>query len=198
MPGLYYLCTQKLFNVRMKITKNKFVSVAYDLNVGNGDERELMESATNEHPLQFIFGSGSMLPAFEENIQNLEKENRFEFSLTPEQAYGEYIDEYVVELPKSMFKINGKFDDEHIVEGVTLPMMNEAGERMNGSVLEIRENAVVMDFNHPLAGESLHFNGIILDVHEPTEKEIEIINRAMAGGCGCSCDTCGDNSACGG
>jgi FKBP-type peptidyl-prolyl cis-trans isomerase SlyD len=61
---------------------------------------------------------------------------------------------------------------------------------MNGSVLEIKDNVVVMDFNHPLAGETLHFNGVILDVHDPTKDEIEAINKAMSGSCGCSCDDC--------
>ena len=181
----------------MKISKNKFVSVAYDLHVGNDDERELMESATEARPLQFIFGTGSMLEYFEENIKNLEKDSKFSFSLTPEKAYGEYVEEHVVELPKKMFEIDGKFDEERIAEGATLPMMNENGERMNGSVLEVRGDIVVMDFNHPLAGETLHFNGVVLDVHDPSEKEIEAINRAMAGGCACSCDECSNSSGCG-
>ena len=55
----------------MKISTNKFVSVAYDLNVGEGDERELMERATPERPLQFIFGTDSMLPAFENELNGL-------------------------------------------------------------------------------------------------------------------------------
>ena len=182
----------------MKITKNKFVSVTYDLYVGNDDERELMESVTQKRPLPFIFGTGSMLPAFEENIKNLEKDNTFDFYLTPDQAYGEFVEEYMLELPKTMFEIDGKFDDERVAEGKTLPMMNENGDRMIGSVHEIREDIVVMDFNHPLAGETLHFTGVILDVHDPTDEEIEAINRSMAGGCGCSCSECGDNSGCGG
>ena len=177
----------------MKITKNKFVSVIYDLNVGDDSERELMESATKERPLQFIFDTGAMLPAFEENIKNLEAGSKFMFSLTPEQAYGAYDEERVIELPKSIFIENGKFDDEYIVEGVTLPMMNQDGDRMNGSVLEVKEDVVVMDFNHPLAGETLHFDGEIIDVHEPTQEELASMNRIMSGGCGCSCDECGED-----
>ena len=182
----------------MKISKNKFVSVTYDLHVGNDDERELMESATTERPLQFIFGAGTMLQAFEDHIENLEKDSKFSFTLTPEQAYGEFSDNYVVELSKKMFEVDGKFDHKHIVEGITLPMLNADGDRMNGTVIEVQDQVVVMDFNHPLAGETLHFNGTILDVHEPTEKEIEAINRAMAGGCACSCAECGDSQTCGG
>ena len=156
----------------MRISKNKFVSVVYDLNVGNENERELMERATKERPLQFIYGIGNMLPAFEEQVKELEPGAKFRFSLTPEEAYGEYMEDHVVELPQNIFEVNGKFDDEHIKEGVTLPMMNSNGERMNGSVLEVKEGVVVMDFNHPLAGETLHFSGEVLDVHEPTRRNL--------------------------
>ena len=187
----------------MRISKNKFVSATYDLYVGEGDERELMESATEDRPLQFIFGMGSMLPAFEEEIKELEAGNKFEFTLTAENAYGERNEEHVVDLPKSIFEVNGKFDDEYVVEGVTLPMMDSNGQRMNGSVYEVKEDVVVMDFNHPLAGETLHFSGEIIDVHEPTEEEIAAINQAMGmGGCGCGCDDhdcggCGEDNECG-
>lgn len=180
----------------MKISKNKFVSVTYDLNVGGEDDLELMESATEERPLQFIFGTDSMLPAFEEELKGLETGSKFQFTLEPKHAYGEYVEENVVELPKNIFEIDGKFDGEYVKEGVTLPMMGANGERMNGSVLEVKEEVVVMDFNHPLAGETLHFSGEVIDVHEPTEEEIIAFNQAMAGG-GCSCGDCGDCDTCG-
>jgi len=173
----------------MKITEKKMVSVAYDLYVGNDDERELMESATKERPLQFIYGTGMMLPAFEANMNNLEKDSAFSFTLTPEQAYGEFAEDRVVELPKTIFVVDGKFDEKRIREGVTLPMMNADGDRMNGSVLQIKNDVVVMDFNHPLAGETLHFTGIVLDVHDPSDDEI----RAMSSGCGGSCEGCGES-----
>ena len=82
--------------------------------------------------------------------------------------------------------------------------MSSTGERMNGSVLEVKDDVIVMDFNHPLAGETLHFSGAIVDVHEPTVEEIAAINHAMSGGgCGCGCDDndcggCDDDNECGG
>ena len=182
----------------MRISKNKFVSATYDLYVGDGDERELMESATEDQPLQFIFGMGTMLPAFEEKIKDLETGGSFKFTIAPEDAYGERIDDNVVELPKNIFEVNGKFDDEYIKEGVTVPMMSSNGERMNGSVLEVKDDIVVMDFNHPLAGETLHFEGEIIDVHEPTVEEIAAVNHAMGGGCGCGCEDGCDEQGCGG
>ena len=177
----------------MKISTNKFVSASYDLNVGEGDERELMERATAETPLQFVFGLGMMLPAFEDQLNGLAVGDKFQFTLSPENAYGEFQEENVVELPKNIFEVEGKFDDEFITEGATVPMMDSNGQRMNGSVLEVKEEVVVMDFNHPLAGETLHFNGEVLDVHEATAEEIAAIT---GGGCGCGCDSCDSDCDC--
>jgi len=177
----------------MKIATNKFVSVAYDLNVGEDDERELMERATAEQPLQFVFGMGMMIPAFEDQLKGLAVGDKFQFTLVPEDAYGEYVEENVVELPKNIFEVEGKFDNEFITEGATVPMMDSNGQRMNGSVLEVKPDVVVMDFNHPLAGETLHFNGEVLDVHEATAEEIAAIT---GGGCGCGCDDCGTDCDC--
>ncbi|MDR3309637.1 MAG: FKBP-type peptidyl-prolyl cis-trans isomerase [Tannerella sp.] len=186
----------------MIISKNKFVAVEYDLYVGEeGEDRILMESATRERPLQFIYGSGSMIEAFEEHIAKLRQGDKFEFSLNPEKAYGEYVDDHVVELPKTIFEVDGKFDAEYVKEGATLPMRNSDGGMFNGSVLEVKEDVVVMDFNHPLAGETLHFKGEVLDVHNPTEEEIDAINKSLSGGCGCGCgcdDGCdSDDCECG-
>jgi FKBP-type peptidyl-prolyl cis-trans isomerase SlyD len=174
----------------MKISTNKFVSVAYDLNVGEEDERELMERATQERPLQFIFGTDSMLPAFENELNGLSMGDTFQFTLTPENAYGEFNEQHVLELPKSMFEVNGKFDSELVKEGNTLPMMDTEGQRMIGSVLEVKDDIVIMDFNHPLAGETLHFSGKVLDVHEPTAEDIATINATQNSGCGGSCEGC--------
>lgn len=174
----------------MKIAANKFVSVTYDLNVGEGEDRELMEKATAEHPLNFIFGTGSMLEAFENALKGLEAGDTFNFSLAPEDAYGEYVDEHVLDLPRHIFEVDGKFDKDVIYEGNTVPMMDSNGNRLNGSVLSVGDDSVKMDFNHPLAGETLHFSGQVLDVHDPTEEDLKAM-QAAAGGCGCGCD-CGD------
>lgn len=174
----------------MKISTNKSVAVTYDLNVGEGEERELMEKATVEAPLKFIYGTGTMLPAFEKALMGLAVGDTFSFSLTPEDAYGEYNEEHVLDLPKTIFLVDGKFDDETIKEGNTLPMMDSNGSRMNGSVLEVKEDVVVMDFNHPLAGETLHFSGNVIDIHEATAEEIAALTAG--GGCSCGDGGCGD------
>lgn len=183
----------------MKISTNTFVSLSYDLNVGEGEERELMERATAETPLEFIFGTGSMLEAFEKNLDGLTQGDSFSFVLTPEQAYGEYDDEHVVDLPRNIFEVDGKINEEVIFEGNTVPMMDTNGNRLNGSVVAVKDDVVTMDFNHPLAGETLNFSGKVLNVRESTPEEIAAL-FAPQGGCGCGSGCgCGDGEeeACG-
>lgn len=177
----------------MKISTNKFVALSYDLNVGEGEERELMERATAETPLEFIFGTNSMLEAFERNLDGLAEGDSFDFVLSPEEAYGEYDDEAVVDLPRNIFEQDGVLNEEVIFEGNTVPMMDTNGNRLNGSVVEVKEDVVRMDFNHPLAGETLNFSGSVLVVRESTPEEIAAL-FAPQGGCGCGSGCgCGDS-----
>jgi len=179
----------------MKISEDKSVSVTYELTVDTEDGgRELMEKTTPERPLTFLFGFGMMLEAFERNLEGLSVGDKFSFTLQPEEAYGLYIEENVVELPKKMFEVEGKFDEERVKIGATLPMIDQQGRRLMGSVLEFKPEVVVMDFNHPLAGETLHFDGEVIDVHEASVQEI----AEFQGGGGCGCDhECDDSCDCG-
>ncbi|MDR0833007.1 MAG: FKBP-type peptidyl-prolyl cis-trans isomerase [Candidatus Symbiothrix sp.] len=182
----------------MKITKNAIVSLGYKLFVEDEDaKKELMEETTPDHPLTFMYDVGMMLEAFEKQLDGLKKGDKFAFKLAPKEAYGEFIDENVIELPKKLFEIDGKFDATQVVEGATLPMMDDQGNRLQGSVMEVKPDVVVMDFNHPLAGETLEFEGEILDVHEPTPEEIAALT-GQGGGCSCGddCD-CTEEDNCG-
>jgi FKBP-type peptidyl-prolyl cis-trans isomerase SlyD len=182
----------------MKITDSKYVTLTYDLNVGEGDERELMEQATPERPLEFIFGTNSMLKAFEDNIYGLSEGDSFKFSLTPDEAYGDYDETRIIDLPKSIFEVDGKIDHQMLFEGNTLPMMDSDGNRLTGSVVSITEDTVTMDFNHPLAGETMHFEGVIQEVRDASPEEIAAL--FSGGGCGCGNDSCGcgdEGNSCG-
>lgn len=183
----------------MKISPNKFVSLSYDLNVGEDGEKELMERATVEQPLEFVFGTGSMLEDFEKNVEGLSEGETFDFILTPDQAYGEYNDEHVVDLPRNIFELDGKLDEKVVFEGNTIPMMDANGNRLNGSVISVGNDVVKMDFNHPLAGETLHFTGNVLSIREASAEEIAALFAPQGGGCGCgSCDCDSkENSECG-
>lgn len=173
----------------MSISENKIVSVSYDLYVKTeGGDPELMESATADKPLTFCYGIGMMLPKFEAELKGLKVGDKFDFVIPCDDAYGEYNEEHVVDLPKNIFEVEGKFDSEMIFVGNVVPLMDAEGNRLNAEVLEIGEDTVTVDLNHPLAGEDLHFVGNVLDSHEATEEEL----KAFMGGGGCSGCSCGD------
>ena len=101
------------------IKPGQFVELTYDLFVGS--ENELMESATAEAPFQFVFGVDQMLPSFESHIKDLKVGDTFDFVIPCNDAYGERDEEHVLELDKKMFEVDGKFDDEYIFPGNTVP-----------------------------------------------------------------------------
>jgi len=181
----------------MKITANKSVMAEYELYV-NGElegAQELMEKATVQEPLKFIYGVGMMLPKFEENLFGLQVGDTFDFTINNEDAYGEYDDDSVLDLERSIFEIDGKLDEEMIFEGNVVPLMDNEGNRVNAQVVTITDTHVTVDLNHPLAGENLHFKGSVLEVREATEKELASLNSG--GGCGCGCGESGCGDGCG-
>jgi FKBP-type peptidyl-prolyl cis-trans isomerase SlyD len=129
-----------------------------------------------------------MLPKFEENLFGLEVGDKFDFVINTEDGYGEYDDESVLDLDRAIFEIDGKLDEEMIYEGNVVPLMDNEGNRINAQVVTITDTHVKVDLNHPLAGETLHFKGSVLEVREASEKELEAL---MGGGCGSGCG-CGD------
>ena len=95
--------------------KNYYVALTYDLKVGQEDE--LMESTTPENPFTFYTGLGMVLEDFEKAIMACEVNGEFDFTIPAERAYGEYDDESVIDLPKNIFEVNGKIDEEILFEG---------------------------------------------------------------------------------
>lgn len=181
----------------MKITNNAVVNAEYELYVdGENGELELMERATSEQPLNFIYGIGMMLPKFEQNLNGLETGDSFDFTISNEEAYGPYDDEAVIELERAVFEIDGKLDEEMVFEGNVVPLMDSEGNRLQAQVVSVNDTHVTVDLNHPLAGENLHFKGKVIEVREATEEEL---NALLGGGCGCggNCgDGCGDDCGC--
>ncbi len=182
----------------LEIGKYAMVTLTYDLRIDN-ENGEMVEQATETKPLQFLYGAGTMLPKFESHLAGLHEGEPFSIHLSKNDAYGEVNHEAVVELPKHVFLVNDKFDDELIKVGNTVPMMSSNGQRLNGLVLDVNEETVKMDFNHPLAGEDLFFAGKVLEVREASDEEVAQI-LSGGGGCGCgsgsSCGTGCDDESC--
>lgn len=171
----------------MNVAKNSYVSLAYKLTV----DGEVVENVGADAPLEFIFGTNMLLPKFEENLDNKVVGDKFAFTLTPVDAYGEIISEAVVELPKNIFEVEGKFDLEVVHVGAVLPMMDNDGNQMYGNVKEVADETVKMDFNHPMAGKTLNFEGEIVGVREASDEDMMKF-MPKNGGCGCGDGGCGD------
>lgn len=78
----------------------------------------------------------------------------------------------IVVLDKKIFEVEGKIDKEMIQMGKVIPMQNEQGQPLTGLVIGIADDKITMDFNHPLAGQNLHFTGEIIEIRKATEEEI--------------------------
>src|ERR1700742_1380933 len=108
----------------MKIEPQHVVSLTYDLYVDQNGAETLVESATQEQPLTFLYGAGQMLPKFEENLSDLSTGENYDFKLSAEDAYGNYDEEAVATLPLDMF--NGQ---EMPPIGSILPLQDNQGNR---------------------------------------------------------------------
>ena len=173
----------------MKIQDEKVVSLTYTLVV----DGKVEDQATEESPLEYIHGLGYLLPKFEEYLQGKGVGDEFEFVLSPEEGYGVYDAQAVVELPKHVFEIDGKIQEQLLVVGQVIPMMNQAGGVIPGKVVEVSADSVKMDFNHALAGKDLHFSGKVTGVRDATEKELTdgLHGERAAQGCTHDCSSCG-------
>ncbi len=157
----------------MKIEINKVVSVTYSLEVNtDGAEKQHIETAGKDHPLTFLFGSGGLIPAFEENLFGKSIGDGFAFSIDPENGYGVYDPNDLVELPMDLFKVDGVIDMEMIRVGNMIPMSDPQGSRLDGKVMAVTAESVQMDFNHPLAGHHLHFSGEVIEVRDASAEEL--------------------------
>lgn len=171
----------------MEISKEKVVSLVYELRVDDA-EGDVVETLDEKNPLTFVFNSGYLLPKFEENIVGLTSGDSFEFQLPPEEAYGVVNDNAIVSVPIAAFQVDGKVDDALLAVGARIPMQDNTGNKLTGTVKSIGSENVEMDFNHPMAGNKLFFKGKVTDVREASDEEL----NASGCGCGCGDSGCGD------
>ncbi len=167
----------------MKVAQNKMVSVDYKLTV----DGQIADQSMPGQPLEFIYGTGMLLPKFEEAILDKEPGEKVSFTLAPEDGYGEIHPEAIVDLPKTIFMVDGKLAEDILFVGSQVPMADAQGNRMIGTIKEVGEESVKMDFNHPMAGKTLNFEVEVVAVREVTPEDL-----APKGGCSCGCDCSGD------
>ncbi|MBX2953962.1 MAG: peptidylprolyl isomerase [Leadbetterella sp.] len=159
----------------MKISDGKVVSTSYTLyTLSPDDEFELVEEVGEEEPMLYLAGHSGLPPQFEENLNGLSAEDTYNFEIAPEDAFGEYYDDNVVDFSVEMFKIeDGKVPAGFLEPGNPIPFTNDDGARIQGRVKEVIDDKVVIDFNHPLAGKKLKFEGKIISVRDASPEEMD-------------------------
>ncbi len=172
----------------MAIEKNQIVSIEYEVRDGNN----VVDSNVGGAPLVFMFGKGQIIPGLENGIQNMAIGEKGDVLVKAEDAYGEYNDEAVQELPREQFA------GIELEMGMSLYGQGEDGSTVQVIVKEIGEDSVVIDFNHPLAGKELMFSVTINNIREASAEEllsgVPVENMVDDSGCcgtggghGCGC-----------
>ncbi len=155
----------------------------------------ILEQATEDKPRVMMFGMGRVMKAFSDGLRGLTNGDAFAFTIAPDNAFGWPSEENITHVPKTLFMADGKMRKELLVVDNIIRMQDKEGRPFEGKILEIADDYVVMDFNHPLAGHSLFVKGKVLEVREPSidemNKELEYRKQHGHDHCGCHDHHCG-------
>lgn len=174
----------------MEIAPGKYFEIAYSLYRVNADGTEdLVHEVTADDPDRAICGvTLGFVEALDENLLGKKAGDKFDFIAEPEKAFGPYTEEEIYTIPRERMTVEGKFDESMFAPGALIPLMTPDGYRIDGTVVRLTPEAVVLDLNHPLAKDKVHYVGEVLAVREPTADELQPEH-----GCGCGCGgNCGD------
>jgi FKBP-type peptidyl-prolyl cis-trans isomerase SlyD len=176
----------------MNITKDKLVSLAYELRIDGTDE--LVEKLDAENPLKFISGAGFLLPEFEQKVEGMTIGDKFNFVLKSDNAYGPVDEKAIIDIDRSIFS-SGDYDEDFFEVGKTIPMMTKSGQRVDGKIISATAESIKMDFNHPMAGKDLNFSGYVVDVKNSTDEDYQELyghgDDCSSGGCESCGGSCG-------
>ncbi|HEY0962687.1 MAG TPA: peptidylprolyl isomerase [Pseudomonadales bacterium] len=156
-----------------EIGPGKRVTLHFSLALADASpESEAIDSNFDKAPVSFVIGDGSMLPGFEEALFGLAADDRRDFVLQPEQAFGNVNDDNVQRFPIYQFP-----PDVALSPGLMLEFGDAAGNKQAGVVRSIDKQWVDVDFNHPLAGRAIRFN---VHVHAVTEAESQMASQGAS------------------
>ncbi|EGM69227.1 peptidylprolyl isomerase [Shewanella sp. HN-41] len=159
----------------MKITQHSAVTIHYRL---SDQEGRLLEDSFSAEPMLYLHGTENLIPGLEAALEGKVKGEKLDVTISAEEAYGPYHDGLRQAVPLEAFG-----DIEDIVPGMRFIAETEMGQRPV-QVVEVKDDVVIVDGNHPLAGQALSFSIEILDVREGTAEEIAHGHIHAHGGCG--------------
>lgn len=146
------------------VQNNKVVSMEYTLHVDN----EEIDSSKGQDPLQFLVGHGNIISGLEREMIGMKVGDSKDVVVAPADAYGEFDEQAFMDVPRSAFP-----QDRAIEEGAELTVRDDSGQARYARIDAIEGDNVTLNFNHPLAGDELHFNVRVVALREPTAEELE-------------------------
>lgn len=144
---------------------NKVISIEYTLNDANTNET--LDSNVGGAPLSYISGMQQIIPGLESELEKLNTGDKTDVLVKPADGYGEYNEEAVQTLPKEQFA------GIELTAGMSLYGTGEQGETVQVIVKELKDDDVVIDYNHPMAGKTLMFSVSVLEIRDATAEEIQ-------------------------
>ena len=144
--------------------KGDKVKVHYQGRLRNG---ETFDSSEGREPLEFTVGSGQVIKGFDDGVQGMQPGEKKTVEIDVKDAYGEKQQEMLIEFPKTQFP-----PDMNPEVGMQLMMNNGAGQSFPVTIAEVRDETVLLDANHPLAGEDLIFDLELVSIEPPASKII--------------------------
>lgn len=147
------------------IGNGKVVSLSYTLRLDNG---EIVDYTEAGEPLEYLHGAENIVPGLEKALEGLKVGDTRDVDVSPEEGYGEYSSEEVEVVERSQFPA-----DLPLEVGLALELYDDEGDSMEAYVREVGDQHVTLDFNHPLAGETLHFAVEVLAIRPATEEELD-------------------------
>ena len=148
----------------MKITKDSVVSIDYTLHLGDG---KTIDESDPGDPLVYLQGHEEIVPGLENALEGKSVGDKLKVTVTPADGYGDYDPEGVEEVPRP------EFPDMELEVGGIVSATDDDGDEGDFIVKKLRKDTVQMDFNHPLAGKTLHFDVTVKEVRAATAEELE-------------------------
>lgn len=127
---------------------------------------ETFDSSEGREPLEFTVGSGQVIKGFDDGVTGMQVGDKKTVEINVEDAYGEKSEDMIIEFPKEQFP--GDMSPE---VGQQLMMSNGSGQSFPVTIMEVRDDSVLLDANHPLAGQDLIFDIELVEI-VPTSRII--------------------------
>lgn len=141
------------------------VSLAYSLRLDDGEE---IDTAAGDDPLVYLHGAQNIIPGLERALAGLKIGDARSVTVSPDDAYGEMDPDAFELVPYDAFP-----GDLELEEGMGLRMVESGtGRQMEAYISELRDDGALLDLNHPLAGETLHFNVEVVGIRQATSEEV--------------------------